>query len=112
MTQKIEVILVDDIDGTEAAETIRFGLDGTTYEIDLNTAHASALRNALTPYTGAGRKVSKSVQATAANRRRAPNADFDNSEVRNWARANGVKVNDRGRVPAAVTARFRAANGN
>lgn len=111
MTQKVEVILVDDMDGSEAAETIRFGVDGTTYEIDLNTAHATELRDALASYIGAGRKVSSTARTAAANRRKAPDAGLDNAEVRNWARANGVKINDRGRIPATVVARFRVASG-
>ena len=110
MAQKIEVILVDDIDGSEATETVRFRLDGTSYEIDLNAANAAALRNALARFTGAGRKVGRTSR-TAANGRKAPDADLDKAEVRNWARANGVKVNERGRVPDAVVARYRAAHG-
>jgi Lsr2/Domain of unknown function (DUF3846) len=111
MAQKIEVILVDDIDGSEATETVRLGLDGTSYEIDLNAANAAALRNALARFTGAGRKAGRTSRTAAANGRKAPDADLDKAEVRNWARANGVKVNERGRVPDAVVARYRAAHG-
>ena len=108
---EVEVILVDDIDGSEATETVRFGLDGTSYEIDLNAANAAALRNALARFTGAGRKAGRTRRTAAANGRKAPDADLDKAEVRNWARANGVKVNERGRVPDAVVARYRAAHG-
>jgi hypothetical protein len=111
MAQKVEVILVDDIDGSEATETVRFGLDRTSYEIDLNAANAAALRNALARFTGAGRKAGRTSRTAAANGRKATDADLDKAEVRNWARANGVKVNERGRVPDAVVARYRAAHG-
>ena len=57
MAQKVNIVLVDDIDGSEATETVSFGLDGTTYEIDLNDANAAALRDALATYVGHGRKV-------------------------------------------------------
>ena len=57
MAQKVSIVLVDDLDGSEAAETISFGLDGTNYEIDLNDANASALREALSGYVGHARKV-------------------------------------------------------
>ena len=57
MAQKVNIVLVDDLDGTEATETVAFGLDGTTYEIDLNDANAAALREALSGYVGHARKV-------------------------------------------------------
>jgi len=110
MAQKIEVILVDDIDGSEATETVRFGLDRTSYEIDLNAAHAATLRDALARFTGAARKAGRS-RTTAANGRKTPDGDLDNAEVRSWARANGEQVNERGRIPAAIVSRYRAAHG-
>ena len=57
MAQKVNIVLVDDLDGTEASETVTFGLDGTTYEIDLNAKNADALRGALAGYVGHARKV-------------------------------------------------------
>ena len=108
MAQKIEVIFVDDIDGSEATETVRFGLDGTLYEIDLNEAHAGELRDALARFTGVARKAGR---ARAASRRKAAGGGLDNAEVRNWARANGERVNERGRIPGTVVARYRAAHG-
>ena len=47
MAQKIKALLIDDLDGSEAECTVRFGLDGTDYEIDLNAEHAQALRDTL-----------------------------------------------------------------
>jgi hypothetical protein len=109
MTQKVQIILIDDIDGSEAAETVRFGLDGTHYEIDLNQAHATALRNTLARYTGAARKVSGTARRAARNGSKAPGTVPDNAEVRDWARANGLKVNDRGRIPGTIVASYREA---
>jgi hypothetical protein len=99
MAQKVNIVLVDDIDGSEATETVSFGLDGTTYEIDLNDDNAAALRDALGPYIGHGRKV-----GNAARRGRRPAATNGPSarEIRDWARANGFDVPDRGRVSAEV----------
>ena len=60
MAQKVSVLLVDDIDGSEARETISFGLDGTRYEIDLNGEHTQELREQLGRYVKAARKVTGS----------------------------------------------------
>ncbi|MBJ7530911.1 MAG: Lsr2 family protein, partial [Nocardioides sp.] len=62
MAQKIHIVLEDDLDGSEASETVTFGLDGTTYEIDLTDEHATELREALAPYVGHARKVSGSAR--------------------------------------------------
>ena len=103
MAQKVNIVLVDDIDGSEAAETVSFGLDGTTYEIDLNDANAAALRDALATYVGHGRKVGNAPRrgrrpSSAAAAGRGPSA----KEIRDWARENGFDVPDRGRVSAEV----------
>lgn len=110
MAQKVNIILVDDIDGSEATETVTFGLDGTTYEIDLNDKNAAALRDALATYVGHGRKVGagprrgrRSSASAAAN---GPSA----KEIRDWARANGHDVPDRGRVSAEVREAYDAAH--
>ena len=62
MAQKVNIVLVDDIDGSEATETVVFGLDGTSYEIDLNDEHAAALREAVAAYVGHGRRVAGSAK--------------------------------------------------
>jgi len=109
MAQKVHIVLEDDIDGGEAAETIVFGLDGTSYEIDLNSKNAAALRDALAPYIGHGRK-----QSGAGRRGRrsgsATSGKHSAREVRDWARANGFKVTDRGRVAREVQEAFDAAH--
>lgn len=109
MAQKVNIILVDDIDGSDATETVSFGLDGTTYEIDLNDANAAKLRDALATYVGHGRKVGA---APRRGRRSAAAATGGPSakEVREWARANGHDVPDRGRVSADVRAAYDKAH--
>jgi Lsr2 len=109
MAQKVKVLLVDDIDGTEAGETISFGLDGTRYEIDLNGEHARELRGELERYVKAARKVTGSSGRPARARR--SSADDKNKEVRDWARERGLEVNDRGRIPAHIVAKYEAENG-
>jgi Lsr2 len=112
MAQKIQTLFIDDLDGGEAEGTVRFGLDGTDYEIDLSATHAKALRKSLEKYVGAARKVS------SANRRRGHAGGRRNaaggpspSEVREWAKAQGIEVRDRGRVPTELVVKFQAANG-
>lgn len=109
MAQRVNIVLVDDIDGGDADETVTFGLDGTTYEIDLSSTNASKLRDALSPYVGHARKVG----AGRRGGRRASSSSEGASakEVRAWARENGWKdLGDRGRVPAEVREAYDAAH--
>jgi hypothetical protein len=109
MAQKVNIILVDDIDGSDAVETVSFGLDGTTYEIDLNKKNAAGLRDALASYVGHGRKVTGSRggrRSASSKNNMGPTA----REVRDWARSNGFSVPDRGRIPADVREAFDKAN--
>jgi nucleoid-associated protein Lsr2 len=107
MAQRVNVVLVDDIDGSDAGETIPFGLDGTRYEIDLNSSHAQELREALEPFVKAARRVS----APAGRPRNRRTDDARNKEIRDWAREKGLDVNDRGRIPAPIVAQYEAATG-
>ena len=111
MAQKIQTLLLDDLDGSEAEGTVRFGLDGTEYEIDLNAEHAQALRDALARYVRAARRAGGGARRAARGGRRAPGGGVDSTEVREWAKAQGIQVKDRGRVPAELVARFKAATG-
>ncbi|GAA3819062.1 Lsr2 family protein [Streptomyces phyllanthi] len=104
MAQRVVVTLFDDIDGSEAAETIAFGLDGKSYEIDLNQANAKELREALAPYVEAGRKRSKSGK-TYQQTDVAP----DPAAVRAWAQSHKMDVPARGRIPKKVYEAFAAA---
>ena len=108
MAQKVNIILVDDIDGSDASETVTFGLDGTSYEIDLNDKNAAALRDALAAYVGHARKVSTRGRRTRTTT--ATTAGPSARELRDWARSNGFEVSDRGRVPAEVREAFDAAH--
>lgn len=97
MAQRIQVILEDDLDGSLADETIRFGLDGVDYEIDLSADNAEKMREGLTQWVGHARKVSRG-RGPAASRKSGPSA----TEIRAWAKANGLEVNERGRVPTHI----------
>ena len=105
MAQKIQTLFIDDLDGTAAEGTVRFGLDGTEYEIDLNAGHAKELRDALARYVDAARRVGNARRPA----RSGPAGDLNAVEVREWARAQGIEVKDRGRVPADLVVKFRAA---
>ena len=107
MAQKVSIVLIDDLDGSEAVETVSFGLDGTTYEIDLNKKNAAALRDVLSGYVGNARKVSASRRG---RRSAATSMGPSAREIRDWARSNGFKVPDRGRIPAEVREAFDKAH--
>jgi len=111
VAQKIQTLFIDDLDGSEAEGTVRFGLDGTEYEIDLNTGHAEALRDALARYVRAARRAGGSARRPARSGRRAPTGGVDSTEVREWAKAQGIDVKDRGRVRAELVVKFKAATG-
>jgi len=111
MAQKVTVTLEDDLDGGPAAETVRFSFGGADYEIDLSKKNASALRKRLAPYIEHARKVSRAAQShraagrTAASRQRS-------GDIRAWAKAQGLAVSERGRMPASVIEQYHAATGN
>lgn len=109
MAQRVNVVLVDDLDGNEAHETVKFGLDGTDYEIDLSDDNAAKLRDALAVYVGHGRRIGGrrrgGSQAGTANGASGPSA----AEIRAWARENGWDVPERGRVSAEVREAYLAA---
>jgi hypothetical protein len=111
MAQKVQALFIDDIDGSAAEGTVRFGLDGTEYEIDLNAEHAQQLRDALPAYLRAGRRVSRGSRRPARGGRRESASGLDTTEVREWAKAQGIEAKDRGRVPAELVVKFKAATG-
>ena len=114
MAQRVNVVLVDDLDGGDAAETVSFALDGVDYEIDLSEKHAGELRNALSLYIGHGRRAGgrrrKSPAGGSARAASAPTAGPSASEIRAWARENGWEVPERGRVAAEVREAYAAAH--
>ncbi|WP_327284179.1 MULTISPECIES: Lsr2 family protein [unclassified Streptomyces] len=105
MAQRVVVTISDDIDGGEAAETVTFGLDGKSYEIDLNLANAKKLRKSLAPFVEAGRRQARSGKAYK-HTSLAP----DPAVVRAWARSNELDVPPRGRIPKRVYAAYNEAH--
>lgn len=103
MAQKVQVMLVDDIDGSTASETVSFALDGAKYEIDLNAEHAAELRAALAPWISAGRKVSGRSAARGRS-------GGDVSKIRAWAKSHGYQISERGRIPANIRDAYNAAH--
>jgi hypothetical protein len=109
MAQRIQTLLIDDLDGGEAAGTVRFGLDGTEYEIDLSAAHSDELRRALELYRAHARRAGGTPRNAARGRR--SSAAVDTAKVREWAKGQGIEVKDRGRVPAGVVEQYQTAAG-
>jgi hypothetical protein len=98
--------MTDDLDGSPAAETVMFGFDGVTYEIDLSERNRARLHRDLAPYVAAGRQVTHSRRRGGAGRQTAPRTD--RAAVRAWARDNGMKVSERGRISAEVIHQYEA----
>ena len=111
MAQKVQVLLVDDLDGGEADETVTFALDGKTYEIDLTTTNADKLRGLLEPYVKGGRRTGGRAAGGRAKTRAASGGSQDTAQIRAWAKENGFEDNDRGRVPATIREAYEKANG-
>ncbi|MBZ5734861.1 Lsr2 family protein [Nocardioides sp. TRM66260-LWL] len=111
MAQKIHIVLEDDLDGTEATQTVSFGLDGTSYEIDLNDEHAAELREALAGYVGHARKVGGAARRSGGGARKAAaSGGATPGEIRAWAAENGYDVPERGRISAEVRSAYEAAH--
>src|SRR5689334_16302514 len=119
MAQQVNVKFVDDLDGSDAAGTVSFGLDGRAYEIDLSDDNAARLRDSLAAFIAAARK---SGAAKAAGGRRTPKMTAtsgprsqpldreQSAAIRAWARQNGHQISDRGRIPKTVVDAFQAAH--
>jgi hypothetical protein len=104
MASRTIVLLEDDVDGSKADQTIEFGIDGTTYAIDLSNSNATKLRGALDGYINKARKVS-GKRSTSGN----ASSGVDLKAVRAWAASNGIELSSRGRVPASVIQQYRRA---
>ena len=109
MAQQIQTLFIDDIDGGAAEGTVRFGLDGADYEIDLSGAHTDELRTALGKFIEHSRKVGGTARRSARGVRSAP--AVDTAKVREWAKGNGYDIKDRGRVSADLVEKYQAASG-
>lgn len=114
MAQKVLVQLVDDLDGTSSSDisTVSFGLDGVSYEIDLNESNATNLREHLSEFIASARRtggrVKRGASAAAGSTGTGRNRE-QTQAIREWAKKNGHEVSDRGRIPAAVISAFEAA---
>jgi hypothetical protein len=112
MAQKVQVLLVDDLDGGEASETVSFALDGNNYEIDLSGKNATEMRDAFAKYVGAARKAGRSASSSAGrsgSRRSGGGTSMDRDQaaaIRSWAKKQGLKVSDRGRIPATIIEQY------
>src|SRR5436305_12227876 len=114
MARKVQVHLLDDIDGTQADETLKFGLDGTVYEIDLNAKHAEKLRASLASYITHARRIGRGAAVATGRARSQTPARTDreqNQAIRDWAKAKGLEVSDRGRIPAGIVGQYEAEAG-
>jgi hypothetical protein len=112
VAQKVQVVLVDDLDGGPADETVTFSLDGVSYEIDLTHDNAAALRDLLAPYVGHGRRVGgpRRSSASRGSSRSTSGGGTDPAVIREWARSQGHQVNERGRISAELRAMYDAAH--
>ncbi|VXB89466.1 Nucleoid-associated protein Lsr2 [Arthrobacter sp. 9AX] len=110
MAQKVNIILVDDLDGGSADENVKFGLDGVNYEIDLSAANATELRSSLERFIGAARKASGASGRTARTKAPTGGRSHDSAQIRQWARENGYTVNSRGRIQAEIQEAYQKAN--
>jgi hypothetical protein len=108
MARRTVVSLEDDLDGGPADETLRFGIDGSEYEIDLNEKNAARFHKLLAPFVERGRRAGRAprraVRRTAASRRRS-------RDIRTWAKRQGIDLSDRGRIPSNVVDKYEAASG-
>ncbi|WP_460802536.1 histone-like nucleoid-structuring protein Lsr2 [Microbacterium sp. GXF6406] len=113
MARRIVHQLVDDIDGTVlevgAGESIRFSLENISYEIDLSTENAAALRSALEPYIAAARRSSNAPASRGGARKRAAGSP-ETAVIREWASSQGLAISERGRIPASIIEAYRAAH--
>ncbi|GAB3682883.1 histone-like nucleoid-structuring protein Lsr2 [Angustibacter aerolatus] len=120
MAQKVQVILEDDVDGSEGAETLQFAVDGVSYEIDLSEANAKRLRDAFAEWVGHARRVSsrggsgqrgrRTNNSSGSSSSASAAAGTDTAAIRQWAKENGHEVSERGRISAAVMDAYAAAH--
>ncbi|HEX5541517.1 MAG TPA: Lsr2 family protein [Micromonospora sp.] len=114
MARREIVIYTDDLDGTEGAETVRFGLDGVQYEIDLSEKNEAKLREALAPFVDAARRPARGglvVGGRAARGRTAAADREQNRAIRAWAKKQGKNISDRGRIPQDIVEEYHARAG-
>jgi hypothetical protein len=110
VAKKVQVLLVDDLDGGSADETVSFSLDGVSYEIDLSAKNAGKLREAFGEYLGAARKAGRVTARSTGRQAGTAAADREqNQAIRAWAKKKGMAVSERGRIPAEIVEKYHAA---
>jgi hypothetical protein len=114
VAQKVQVILVDDLDGGEAEETVTFSLDGAAYEIDLSSENAAKLRDALQPYATSARRVGgrSGGRGRGGGGRSSRGNSARTAQIRAWAKEQGLEVNERGRIPASIVEQYEQKHGS
>jgi len=108
MSKNVSVVVTDDLDGSAGAQTVTFGFDGVSYEIDLGAENRAKLEGAFAPFISAGRKVSRTARRRSGTRPSGPSVD--RAAVRAWAREAGLNVSERGRISAEVMSQYEAAH--
>jgi hypothetical protein len=115
MARKVEVHLIDDLDGSIAEESVRFSLDGVSYEIDLSKKNAGKLRTSLDPYLKAAQKLGRApsvrTATRSAGRGAAPSNRDQNQAIREWAQSKGIEISGRGRIKQEIVDRYNAEAG-
>src|SRR5262245_38423308 len=115
MARKVEVRLIDDIDGSQAQETVAFAVDGSSYEIDLSAKHASELRSYLEKFIASARRAGRATVASGARGRSgaapARSDRAQNRAIREWAKRKKIELSDRGRIPRNIAAQYEAEAG-
>lgn len=114
MAQRVQVILEDDLDGSEADETVMFGLDGAEYEVDLSAENAQGLRDAVAAYVGVARRTGgrrkRTSSATTPARAAEESSGASTGDIRAWAQENGYEVSSRGRVSSEIRNAYDSAH--
>lgn len=109
MATQIQKILIDDLDGGEANETVTFAIDGVSYEIDLSDGNAKKLREALSPFVSGARRADPPTTRRRRSTQRAMSRE-KSAEIRQWAKAHGLPVSERGRIASSVVEQYEAAH--
>ena len=110
MAKQTHEVFIDDIDGTEGAQTVQFGFDGQDYEIEISQAHLDQLTEALAPFIEHGRKIRRAKVGRTIQPRDTPSAKAGATAVRQWAATEGLEVKPRGRIPGEVLAAYDKAH--
>lgn len=108
MAKTVSVVVSDDLDGSDGAETVAFGLDGVTYEIDLSDKNRAKLEKAFAPYVEHGRRVRQRHRRSGPGSSAGPR--IDRAAVRAWAREQGLQVSERGRISAEIMTQYEASH--